>query len=96
MARGRLKGKTAGFDDYRRYFDAEQIHKFSHTEVGFVDPSPEPKHDCGGCYHWFTNPASGWTPCEIMRLPNHQPVPGSGACRFQTGNGKTYPLLNVL
>ena len=96
MARGRLKGRTAKFDDYRRYFDAEQINKFSGTEVGFVNPSPERQHHCGGCFHWFTNPASGWTPCEIMRLGPKTPVPPSGACRFQTSDGKTYPLLEIL
>lgn len=94
--RGRLKGKTAGFEDYKRYFDAEQIHKFSGTEVGFVDPAHNPHESCRHCYHWFINQVSGWTPCEIMRLPNHQAVPGSGVCRFFTGDGKTYPLLDVL
>lgn len=96
MARGRLKGRIADFDDYQRYFEAEQLHKFSGTEVGFVDPAPNPRQSCRDCYHWFINQVSGWTPCEIMRLGLKTPVPASGACRFQTGDGKTYPLLEIL
>lgn len=96
MAKGRLKGRAAKFSDYERYFEQEQIHKFSGAEVGFRNPSPDPKARCQDCFHWFTNAASGWTPCEIMTLGPKTPVPGSGACKFMTPDGKTYPLLNVL
>lgn len=93
--RGRLKGREAVFTDYERFFEQEALHKFSASEVGFQSPAHRMEH-CGGCYHWFTNPASGWTPCEIMRLGGRQPVPSGGVCRFFTHDGKTYPLLNVL
>lgn len=86
---------VAKFSDYERYFEREHIHKFTPVQVGFVNPSPY-QEKCHGCRHWFINQVSGWTPCEIMRLPRSQPVPGSGTCRFQTKDGKHYPLLNVL
>lgn len=95
MNRGRLKGKPADFNEYERFFEAEHLHKFSAKEVGFVNPSPV-QEQCHGCYHWFINQASGWTPCEIMSLGPKQAVPGSGVCRFFTGNGKTYPVLDKL
>lgn len=94
--KGRLKGRDAQFADYVRYFEQEQIHKFSGSEVRFTNPGPDKAHICAKCYHWFNNPASGWTPCEIMRLGQKTPVPGSGACKFMTPDGKSYPLLNVL
>lgn len=92
--KGRLKGRTASFDDYERFFDAEQIHKFSGSEVGFQDPSSV-SEKCHGCIHWFLNQVSGWTACEIMSLKK-QPVPSSGVCRFWSKDGRKYPLLDVL
>ena len=94
MTKGRLKGSPADFDDYEEFLHTSHLQKFSAKEVGFVDPSPSQEH-CHTCYHWFINQASGWTPCEIMTLGNKTPVPGSGVCRFFTGNGKSYPLLDT-
>ena len=96
MAKGRLKGRAAKFSDYERYFKGEQLHKFTPVEVGFENPGTVRGRLCVHCYHWFNNPASGWTPCEIMSLGPRTPVPGSGACKFMTPDGKTYPLLNIL
>lgn len=95
MAAGRIGGRPAGFPEYEKFFKAEQLHKFSPTEVGFHDESKVAGH-CRDCYHWFVNQVSGWTPCEIMHRPGHQAVPAGGVCRFFTPDGKTYPLLEVL
>jgi hypothetical protein len=95
MANGRLGGRPASFADYEKFFRAEALHKFSPAEVGFQNPSKGQRH-CSGCYHWFINQASGWTPCEIMHRPRTQPVPGDAVCRFWTGDGKTCPLVEIL
>lgn len=94
MARsGRIQGRQATLEDYDRIFETEHLHKFSGPEVGFVARSPVQQH-CGDCIHWFENPYSGWTPCEIMSLG--KPVPAAGACRFWNQGNKSYPLLRVL
>lgn len=95
MKKGRMKGKFATFEDYKRFFDTEHLRKFSPAEVGFQNPSAV-QHFCRDCYHWFVNQVSGWTPCEIMTLGQKKAVPSSGVCRFWTNNGKTYPLVDRL
>ena len=92
---GRIGGRRAGFREYSALFKSEHLNKFSAAEVGFADPSPVAQH-CEGCVHWFVNPLTHWTPCEIMRLANHTPVPAAGVCRFWNTDGRNYPLLNVL
>ena len=92
---GRIGGRTASFSDYERLFSTEHLAKFSAAEVGFADPSPVAQ-SCGGCVHWFVNQVTHWTPCEIMRLSEGNPVPASGVCRFQTHDGRNYPVLKVL
>lgn len=92
---GRIGGRRAGFRDYEALFKSEHLLKFTAGEIGFADPSPVSER-CGGCIHWFVNPHSKWTPCEIMRLANNTPVPASGVCRFWNQDGRNYPVLNVL
>lgn len=79
--------------DYDRFFATEQIHKFSAEEVGFHRSRAEPI--CEACAHWFINPSSGWTACEIMSL-GKRPVPADGVCRFWNQSKRQYPLLQVL
>jgi hypothetical protein len=95
VARGRLKGRRARFSDYERLFETEHLFKFSGAEVGFMAISPE-SEQCKTCIHWFINQVSGWTPCEIMSLGKHHPVPAAGICRFWNQDGKHYPLLDSL
>ena len=92
---GRIGGRRAGWRDYETLFKKEHLEKFSAAEVGYADPSPVAQH-CGGCVHWFQNPRTGWTPCEIMRLGGHHPVKAEAVCRFWNEDGRGYPLLNVL
>ena len=92
---GRIGGARAGFADYEALFATEHLRKFAAGEVGFVDPSNVREH-CEGCVHWFLNPHTRWTPCEIMRRANNQPVPAGAVCRFWNQDGRHYPLLNVL
>lgn len=92
---GRIGGRRAGFKEYEALFKSEHVHKFSASEVGFAERSPVAER-CEGCVHWFVNPQSGWTPCEIMHRANNKPVPAGAVCRFWNQNGRGYPLLNVL
>ena len=92
---GRIGGRRAGFRDYEQLFAKEHLRKFSAPEVGFVDPSSV-RETCGGCVHWFINPHSQWTPCEIMRRGDNKPVPAGAVCRFWNQDGRNYPLLNDL
>lgn len=92
---GRVHGRKADFDDYQELFATEHLHKFSPEEVGYVEPSPY-KEKCIGCLHLFHNRVSGWTPCEIMSIGNNTPVAAGATCRFQTRDGKHYPLLDIL
>jgi hypothetical protein len=93
--RGRVNGRDATFSDYERLFATEHLNKFSGPEVGFRYRSQD-SHECGKCIHWFVNPYSQWTPCEIMSLGQAAKVPSEGVCRFWNQNGKDFPLLEAL
>lgn len=92
---GVLGGRDADFRDYARLLH-DRPKKFSATEAGFMGPAGRGMPTCGECVHWFMNPETGRTVCEIVRLPGEQNIRASSACRFQTRNGRSYPLIEEI
>lgn len=94
---GLLGGADATFEDYERLFNTdERPEKFSAREAGFLGPARRGMPTCGSCIHWFMNPQTKRTVCEVVRLPHEANIRASSTCRFETEDGRTYPLLHVL
>lgn len=94
---GLLGGANAQFHDYKTLFETdERPEKFSAREAGFQGPARRGMPTCGECIHWFMNPLTKRTVCEVVRLPNESNIRASSTCRFQTSDGNYYPLLNVI
>jgi hypothetical protein len=86
--------EQATLDDYFALY-AKFPQRFSPDQVGFVDPSKS-GYRCGGCQHYYLNPAHRHCVCEIMEYRQYGNVPPSGACRFWTVDGQNFPVLSVL
>ena len=94
---GLLGGMDATFQDYQQLFTiAERPRKFSAQESGFRGPALKQMPTCGECIHWFENPRSRRTVCEIVRLAGEMNIRASSTCRFQTADGIHYPLLHEI
>ena len=81
-------------DDYHELM-ADRPEKFTQDEVGY---SATPRYDqvCGECVHYFRNPATRHTTCEIMRPSSDtENVSHVGWCYYWTGDYKTFPLLHL-
>lgn len=65
--------------------------KFTPGEVGYRD-AQRGEPCCAGCMHYFVGLVMGRNVCEIMRPPGEHVEP-EYTCRFQTRDGKVFPLL---
>lgn len=96
---GLTGGRPATFDDYKQLFSTVQRpEKFSAEEAGFMGNASRVADlpTCGECIHWYENPRTRRTVCEVVRLSGEMNIRASSTCRFQTGDGKAYPLLHEL
>jgi len=95
---GLTGGKPAKFNDYKQLFSTVQRpEKFSGEEAGFTPRAGQRGlPTCGDCIHWYQNPRTGRAVCEVVRLTYEMDIRPSSTCRFQTEDGRSYPLLHVL
>lgn len=94
---GIVGGKAATWQEYRELFStAMRPAKFSAREAGFQGPAGRGMPTCGECQHWYLNPQTRHTVCEVVRLPGEQDIRPTSTCRFQTTDGVRYPLLEIL
>jgi hypothetical protein len=84
---------SATFEQYQKLIE-DRPEKFTPEEVHFRKATVyEPK--CAGCLHWFFSPMRADSVCEIMRpdTGDSETVPSWFTCKFQTSDGKDFPLL---
>lgn len=94
---GLVGGQAASFQDYRQLFTTEERpEKFSAQEAGFLGPARRGMPTCGSCTHWFINPGTRRTVCEVVRLSGEANIRASATCRFQNEDGVHYPLLHLI
>ena len=94
---GLTGGRPATWKDYTELFRSiMRPAKFSAREAGFQGPAPRGAPTCGECIHWYGNPMTSRTVCEVVRLAGEMSIRASSTCRFQTTDGRSFPLLHVL
>jgi hypothetical protein len=80
----------ASMEDYQEIMDTHP-EKFDQNMARYrLAKLSEPR--CDGCIHFFTRVTDNYHVCEIVR-----PVPDRGilpewTCKFQTADGKEFPL----
>lgn len=94
---GIVGGRPATYRDYLELFDTVmRPAKFSAQEAGFMGPAKRGMPTCGECAHWFVNPETKRSVCEVVRLPNEMSIRASSTCKFQNRDGRSYPLIQIL
>jgi hypothetical protein len=82
--------KLATLEQYYQYMD-NRPEKFGPEEVKFQD-NGSGEYPCCGCVHWFWNPITGSTVCEILRTPD-EAIPANFTCMFHTQDYETFPKM---
>lgn len=93
---GLTGGRRATFADYSELFTTDmRPAKFSEKEAG-LQMADRGMPTCSECRHWFLNPVTKHTVCEVVRRHNELNISGQATCMFQNLDGVHYPLLEVL
>ena len=87
-----ISSKLATFEEYQTLLEDRPAKFESAEEVGYEPALSHSVHRCGTCFHFFSNPLSGATVCEILRPPDEQIKPDFKYVYWTLGNG-AWPLL---
>lgn len=80
---------SAEMEDYYLLI-ADRPRKFT-VRASSYHKAKENEFMCADCIHLFTNDLDKYSVCEIVRPPEDRIEP-TWTCKFQTRNGKDFPL----
>ena len=67
------------------------VEKFTPEDVNYRDS--EDKHQCRNCVHFLVRKVDQFGLCEVVRLPDEEPINEDYTCDFWSSDGKRFPLL---
>ena len=67
------------------------VEKFTPDDVNYRDS--EDKHQCRNCVHFLVRKVDQFGICEVVRLPDEEPIDEDYVCDFWTRDGEKFPLL---